>query len=88
MTLWAIYIGWALLLATGLLARLFLGPRCVHAWELVDKTEFCSPLEEASKHGCQLKCSGDAVDRAVRRVSVVIMRCPRCGAAKVIRIES
>jgi predicted RNA-binding Zn-ribbon protein involved in translation (DUF1610 family) len=86
MNIWTLYTGFALILALALLYRLF---RCAHAWELVDKTEFCSQLEEVAKHGHHFtECRGTAVDAAAKRVAVIVMRCPKCGAAKIVRIES
>jgi hypothetical protein len=89
MTIWMLYTGWALLIATGLLWRLLVGPRCAHAWELVDKVEFCSQAEEARKLGLVINdARGPAVDDILRRSVTVVMRCPRCGACKVLRVTS
>lgn len=65
--------------------------RCNHSWELVDKTEFLSPLEEAKKSGHVVSLSGMFVSEAIRfvtKVVVLVIRCPKCGAAKVLREKS
>jgi predicted RNA-binding Zn-ribbon protein involved in translation (DUF1610 family) len=86
MTIWMLYTAAALVLALALIYRLF---RCAHAWELVDKTEFCSQMEELEKHGYNYSvCKGDGITEATKRSATIVMRCPRCGAAKVIRVES
>jgi hypothetical protein len=89
MTLYHLYTIWALVIATVLVIRLVVGPRCAHPWELVDKVEFCSQAEEARKlHLVINHAIGSAVDDALRRSVTVEMRCPRCGACKVLRITS
>lgn len=65
--------------------------RCAHCWELVDKTEFLSPLEEAKKSGHAVSLSGLFVSdgiKLVTKVVVLVIRCPKCGAAKVLREKS
>ncbi len=89
MTIWMLYTAWALIIATGLLLRLFIGPRCAHAWELVDKVEFSSQLEETKKLGYKFSdLHGVAVDAALLRSVTVVMRCPRCGACKILKVTS
>lgn len=89
MTIWAIYIGWALLVATGLVARLFLGPRCAHDWQLVDKTEFQTAFEEARKVGATINnVIGENVLRFLRRKVVLVLRCTKCGASKTLDLHS
>ena len=89
MTLYHLYTIWALAIATVLVIRLIVGPRCAHAWELVDKVEFCSQMEEAKKLNLTISnIRGEAVDEVLRRSVTVVMRCPRCGACKVLRITS
>lgn len=82
MSFWHLYTAWALLLATLLVVRLFKGPRCPHAWELVDKTEFASPLDIYKKNDLTFtEAKGSAyfwLQLAQRKV-VVVLRCPKCG---------
>ncbi len=89
MTIWMLYTAWALTIASGLLLRLFIGPRCAHAWELVDKTEFQSINEESKRLGITLSnLTGlDTIEAVFRKKVVLVMRCPRCGAARVMNLE-
>lgn len=82
-TFWHLYTAWALLLATLLIVRLFKGPRCAHAWELVDKLEFGSALAHMHK-SAGLNFSGVGMspwywDKLSRQKTVVVLRCPKCG---------
>lgn len=58
--------------------------RCVHPWEFVDKTELPSRLEEMVKAGESPMWSDDLM-RASKRWVIIVIRCPKCGAAKVMR---
>lgn len=62
------------------------GFSCKHAWEFVDKTEFPSRLEEAIKHGVSVSSFWNSQLEAIttKRV-VIVLRCPKCGATKVMR---
>lgn len=61
--------------------------RCVHAWELVDKTEFPPAIEVFHQYGVLSKISGYLGDRQAERMCrktlVIVLRCPKCGAAKI-----
>lgn len=67
-----------------LLFRLF---RCPHAWELVDKTEFPSPLEIYKLAGVEYpEIYTSQVIRMTARTVVLVIRCPKCGKAMVKKI--
>lgn len=73
----------AALLVTSLVMFLF---RCVHAWEFVDKTELISKLEEAKKNGINVNYILDwRIQEMSKKKVVIVIRCPKCGAAKVFR---
>jgi hypothetical protein len=63
--------------------------RCVHAWELVDKTEMDSGFENMAKAGVKdgSVWASDYVRLAARTV-IIAMRCPKCGAARIYREKS
>lgn len=66
-----------------LLWRLF---RCDHAWELVDKTEFPSPIEVFKQTGVEYPAVWPSqVIRMTARTIVLVIRCPKCGTAKIRR---
>ena len=60
--------------------------RCVHAWELVDKTELPSGFENMAKAGVQSGSMwpSDYIQRAKKTV-IIAMRCPKCGAARIYK---
>ncbi len=59
--------------------------RCPHAWEFVDKTEFPPPIETANKFlGGIHYYPSDLVRLCSKRV-IIVLRCPKCGTAKVLR---
>ncbi len=89
MIIYQVYMAWALIIATGLLVRLLLGPRCAHAWELVDKVEFCSTMEHITKYGYKFNdLRGDAITDVSKRSVTIVMRCPKCGKAMIEKITS
>ena len=91
MTFWHLYTAWALLLATLLIVRLFRGPRCPHAWELVDKTEFCSPLDVYAKHKMNFSPEPHQTEfwlDLCKRKTVVVLRCPKCGDPLIREFKS
>lgn len=60
--------------------------RCKHAWEFVDKTEFPSKLEEATKRGVSVSSFWNSqVESLTTKWVVIVLRCPKCGEAKVLR---
>jgi hypothetical protein len=64
-----------------LLWRLF---RCPHAWELVDKTEFPSPLEIYKLTGVEYPSVWPSqILKMSARTVVLVIRCPKCGAAEI-----
>jgi cytochrome c-type biogenesis protein CcmH/NrfF len=80
-----VYIGLA---AAGTVCLLALWQmiRCVHAWELVDKTELPSRIEDMAKCGLSLSSLYKSqVDEMSRRTVILALRCPKCGAAKIHR---
>lgn len=68
------------------------GTRCLHAWELVDKTEFPPTLDDYVKGGGSRLhygyLSGGAIERMSRRTVVLALRCSKCGAAKIFKETS
>lgn len=60
--------------------------RCRHAWEFVDKTEPISKLEEAKKNGINVAYMSDfRIQEMSKKVVIIVIRCPKCGTAKVLR---
>lgn len=60
--------------------------RCIHAWQLVDKTELPSGLEMMHKSGissCYLY-HGD-IPKMAKRTIILALRCDKCGVAKIFR---
>jgi hypothetical protein len=68
----------------GVMWKLF---RCVHAWELVDKTTFDPPLHMYVQLGGHRNHAGYLSEAQIqdmsKRTVVLVMRCPKCGAAKI-----
>ena len=90
MTIWMLYIGWALLLATGLLWRLFRGPRCAHDWEPVVERELPSRAEILKANGENLtrwNFTTDLRDAAIK-IFFAIISCKKCGEVKEFRTEN
>lgn len=71
-----IFLGGAILILVGL--------RCKHAWEFVDKTEYPAPIEVATKNGVRQIWMSDT-PRMSQKTVVIVIRCPKCGACKVLR---
>jgi hypothetical protein len=60
--------------------------QCKHAWEFVDKTELPSRIEEARKHSVNLGNFWTAqVQDMLERKVIIVLRCPKCGNAKILR---
>lgn len=61
--------------------------RCVHAWELVDKTELPSGIETLGKVGVSSPVSYLPWDlpRLTQKTIIIAMRCPKCGAARIYK---
>lgn len=86
----AIFAAWILVLITSVAALLWWKLRCAHWWDLVDKTEFPSPIEELQKHGnvdANFMFSSDLRRMATRTVALVL-RCNRCGKSRIEKISS
>jgi hypothetical protein len=63
--------------------------RCIHAWELVDKTVLPSGFENMAKAGVDTdEYWLSDVTKLAAQVVVLALRCPKCGAAKIFREES
>lgn len=58
--------------------------RCKHQWEFVDKTEFPAPIEEARKAQISNIWLSDLPGMCKKTV-VIVIRCTKCGASKVMR---
>lgn len=63
--------------------------RCVHQWELVDKTELPSSVETMAKNGVSFSriWASDIPGLTIKTV-ILAMRCPKCGAAKIWKSNS
>lgn len=65
--------------------------RCTHHWDLVDKTEFPSVVEEFKKHGLEINAhfffSSDLRRMGMKTVAIVL-RCNRCGRSRIDKISS
>lgn len=77
------------LAASLFLVFLFVALRCKHAWEFVDKTEFPPAiLEYRRSGGVSLHFgyfSDSRVHQMCQKTIVIVLRCPKCGAAKILR---
>lgn len=73
-------------IAIPILFLFFLAFRCSHAWEYVDKAELCSRLEEANKNGYSINSfSNLEIERMSRRFVIIVLRCSKCGKAKIFK---
>lgn len=61
--------------------------RCKHQWEFVDKTEFPPPIEAAKKNGVDVEWDlwGSQLEAMSKKTVVIVIRCSKCGASKVLR---
>ena len=61
--------------------------RCKHHWEFVDKTEFAPPIETAKKNGVSTTwdLSSWQVEAMSKKTVVIVIRCDKCGASKILR---
>lgn len=57
--------------------------RCVHAWELVDKTELPSRIETIRKNIEFAYISSKYYPELSKKTIILALRCPKCGAAKI-----
>lgn len=70
------------------LTVLYMIVRCKHPWELVDKTEFPSAIEQMAKTGMtQAAYYPSDLYRLTRRSVVLALRCPKCGKATIKKID-
>lgn len=68
------------------IALLIAAFRCTHAWEFVDKTEFPSPIETATKNGVSTYSFWNSqLEEMSKKTIVIVLRCPKCGSAKILR---
>jgi hypothetical protein len=62
---------------------------CKHSWEFVDKTEFQPPVQEYVKAGGSRLhtwyMSTDQIKSMSKKTVVIVLRCPKCGEAKILR---
>lgn len=68
------------------LISMYLVFKCKHSWEFVDKTELPSRVEEAVKNSIKLGnfWTSQIQDMLEKKV-VIVLRCPKCGKAKILR---
>ena len=85
MTLYHLYTVAGLILALALVFRLY---RCTHAWELVDKTELPSKIEVLNKNWRPSQMSMQELLKVATVRATIVMRCSRCGAAKIIEMSN
>lgn len=72
--------------AIGFLAGRLTKKNCSHPWELVDKTEIPSFLEQLGlKMESKFRWSGYDIAEMSRRTVILALRCPKCGEAKIHR---
>ena len=76
--------GMAVLIAS----TLYLFFRCRHAWELVDKTQLPSRIEELCKHWRPDRMSMDELLKVAKICATLVVRCPKCGHCKIIRMTN
>lgn len=69
-------------------SALYLFFRCKHAWELVDKTQLPSRLEEMSKFWKPTTMETYRVVEAAEVRATLVIRCPKCGHCKIIRMSN
>jgi hypothetical protein len=67
---------------------LYLFFRCKHAWELVDKTQLPSKLEEVCKNWRPTTMMTDDLFNAATIKATLVVRCPKCGHCKIIRMSN
>jgi|KBSSwiStaDraftv2_1062776.scaffolds.fasta_scaffold03148_15 hypothetical protein len=77
---------WSLVAAAASIWYHFL--RCVHAWELVDKTELPSKLEVIRKFWPPKQMGADELMMAAKVCATIVVRCPKCGGCKIIRMSN
>lgn len=75
-------------LAVLILPSLYFFFRCKHAWELVDKTQLPSKLEEMRKFWPPQTMSHGDLMTGAKVCATLVIRCPRCGACKIIRMSN
>lgn len=85
-TFLVVTFAWSLVAAATTIWYFFI--RCVHAWELVDKTELPSKLEIMRKFWSPKQMYGDELMKAATVCATIVVRCPRCGGCKVIRMSN
>jgi hypothetical protein len=70
----------------GLLFTFWRVTRCVHAWELVDKTELPSGFENMANAGVHSGyLSPFDYPNMAKKTVILALRCGKCGAAKIYR---
>lgn len=73
-----------LVFCIGVMWKLF---RCVHGWELVDKTEFPPPIRIYVELGSHRNHMGFLSAEQAQEMSkgkvVLVLRCTKCGAARI-----
>jgi hypothetical protein len=76
---------WSFAVALFVLYKLF---HCKHAWELVDKTQLPSKLEEMSKQWKPTSMHEGKLSEMSRIKVLLCIKCPKCGAIKLIREDN
>lgn len=85
-TFLVVTFAWSLVAAAATIWYFFL--RCVHAWELVDKTQLPSKLEEMSKYWKPNTMDALTLSEAAKVCATIVVRCPKCGGCKIIKMSN
>ena len=85
-TFLVVTFAWSLVAAAATIWYFFL--RCVHAWELVDKTQLPSKIEEIAKYWKPNQMQISQLLEAAKVCATIVVRCPRCGGCKIIRMSN
>lgn len=71
-----------------IISTLYLFFRCKHAWELVDKTQLPSRLEVMHQFWKPTTMETYRVVEAAEVRATLVVRCPKCGHCKIIRMSN
>ena len=74
-------------LAVVLLGSTILRLRCAHGWDLVDKTEFPAPILVAKQVNQEYRLHHAEIQGMCRKKVVIVLRCNKCGAARIEKFE-
>lgn len=84
-TLLGVIVAWSFVLAYFILRRLF---RCPHQWELVDKTQLPSKIEELCKHWKPDTMTMKELLEVSKINATIVIRCNKCGECKIMKMSN